>query len=101
MDSLTPAEIEQLEPIEGPLLYGCQFRVQASGTDLMVLVQRLRPATVANEFAGAAKVETSAIIAMSFHAAKDLSILLADTVKRMEEESLGPVQTEFTRKRGG
>lgn len=94
----TPEELLRLKPISSPALYASNFRVQGTGNDFTLVLQRVFPAqTEAGEiFEGVGRLEIVATVTLSPQSAKDLHVLLASQVA-LHEREFGTIETPYTK----
>ena len=92
------AELKNFEMTRAPLLYATQFQVSLTEVDVMLIAQRPHPARADGIESGLAKVEDVAVIAMGFHALKNLSLVLPELVAQIESRN-GEIVTEMMRSR--
>lgn len=102
--TLTEAELAELMKtatrVTAPTFFAASVTVQMQANEGMVIYARPQAATLPpiGEPAPFALAETVAVVHMSVGAMKDFSLALADQVAAYEN-ILGPIVTEFTRKR--
>lgn len=91
---------EPPKPVEGPLYYASTVSVQGIANELVLTFSRARPATGTINGEQVMMAEPQAMISISPHTAKDLLVVLQDTLAKYESD-LGTIETIFTRERRG
>lgn len=94
-----PAQAEKLTPVPVQPVYASQVMLQGGSNDITILFVRNQPVTLEG---GGVKTDialqhVSAIVQMSPQTAKDLSLALADVIKKLEKE-FGKLTTTFSKK---
>ena len=96
---LTPEELAKLKAVEAPALYASAFRIQASGNDFNLILQRHAPAQ--DEAGGIhptlGRLQTVAVVSMSPQALKDLVLLIVGQIKE-HEETFGLIETPYMKR---
>lgn len=91
---------DELRPIEAPHFFASQTYTQSAGNDFTLLFARAKPVATSKEVVAQniALTEIVGIATMSPQTAKDLAVLLNDTIARYEEE-FGKIDTPYLKRR--
>lgn len=90
-------DLQKLVPIQVPHFLASSSVMQATGNDFILVLSQTLPLTTADgQFTNAAKNIPVAMVTMSPQSAKDLQILMLDTIKRYEAD-FGKIVTPYTR----
>jgi len=95
-EELSNDQIAKFQRIDAPYIYASSFHILPTSVDATIIFQRLHPGTVDNKL-GAGVLETTAIVCVSLGALKDLHILLADQIARIEADR-GEIVTDYVRR---
>lgn len=95
-------DANSIKPIEAPVLYASTLQAVWTGNDCSIIFSRPRPAHIVVNGQGmtASLQEPVAIMQLSPQTAKDLLLLLSDTVGKFEAE-FGVIVTEYSRGKAG
>jgi hypothetical protein len=87
-------------PVQAPQLYATTFQMAVAANAFSLILLHPTPMALpgGDLNSGLAALMPSAVIQMSPYAAKDLALLMQDTVEQYEE-TWGTIETEFTRRR--
>jgi hypothetical protein len=86
-----------LEPLNVPRLSAGTFTVQATGTEVIMVLQSAVPLIdkQSNAFSGQAVLQPIALVSISPGTAKDLHIVLGQVIENFERD-VGPIVTPMT-----
>lgn len=88
-------ERKKLSPLQAPLLSASSFKLIGTGTDFVLILERVVPMYGADgQIDEIAMLQPTAAVTLSPGAAKDLGLLLTNHVAKYEEK-FGPVNTPY------
>lgn len=96
---LGQSALAELQVVQSPMFYASSVQILWAGNDCTIVFARPRPGVLASQPDPVALNEPVAIVQLSAQTVKDLSVIMAETV-RQHEDKWGAIETEFTRQRG-
>lgn len=89
---------QKLSPVQAPFLTANAVRLMGGGPDVILTLDRIVPMTGQNATTDIAMLQPVAMLSLSVGVAKDLSLLLADHIKKHEAQ-FGVIATPYTQQR--